>query len=156
MDKSGTSRDVESLIKEVKRFYRHGIADYDMPPIVLAGEDGSPAAVVRDGDAVIFCCSRGEREIQLTRAFVDPEFSEFPTANFKDLTFITLTLYHKMFLNLPVAVAFPPSLKIKDTLGEVVSSSGLRQLRVAESENMLMSHSFLMAATTKFFPVRMT
>ena len=134
MDTKHTSRGASSLTKEVKQFYSEGFADYDIPPIILADTDGAPAAVVRDGDAVIFCCRRGEREIQLTRSFADPAFDAFPVQKFRNLHFVALTLYHEMLLKMPVSVAFPPPLKIKDTLGEVVSASGLRQLRVAESE----------------------
>jgi 2,3-bisphosphoglycerate-independent phosphoglycerate mutase len=152
MDNRNTSRGPTAIANAVRKLYREGMADYDLPPIVLADDDGSVANVIRDGDAVIFCCRRGEREIQLTRAFVDPSFKEFPKKNFQDLTFVTLTLYHEIFLNMPVDVAFPPLVKIKDTLGEVVSRFGLRQLRVAESEKFAHVTFFLNGCNSQFFP----
>ena len=120
-----------ALAKTVQELYQAGQTDYSLEPIVLTGGDGQPIGRIRDGDAVIFCCRRGEREIQLTEAFTDPVFDHFPRPDFQNLPFVILTLYHEKFKDLPVA--FTPS-KVEDTLGETVSRAGLRQLRVAESE----------------------
>jgi 2,3-bisphosphoglycerate-independent phosphoglycerate mutase len=129
-----TSHSVHSttaLADTIRAMYREGQTDYSLDPIVLVDQQGRPAGCVEDGDAVVFCCRRGEREIQLTEAFTDPGFSHFPRPEFRHLDFVILTLYHEKFKDLPVA--FAPS-RIGDTLGETVSRAGLRQLRVAESE----------------------
>lgn len=115
----------------VRAMYREGQTDYSLEPIVLVDQQGRPVGCVEDGDAVIFCCRRGEREIQLTEAFTDPGFDHFPRPEFHHLDFVILTLYHDKFKDLPVA--FAPA-RVKDTLGETVSRAGLHQLRVAESE----------------------
>jgi 2,3-bisphosphoglycerate-independent phosphoglycerate mutase len=120
-----------ALADAVRELYREGQTDYSLEPIVLVDAQGKPIGRIQDGDAVVFCCRRGEREIQLTEAFVDPEWDRFPRCDFQNLTFVILTLYHEKFKDLPVA--FAPT-KIKDTLGETVSRANLRQLRVAESE----------------------
>lgn len=140
------------LTAEVRRRYRQGAIDYFMEPIVRVDRKGDPMGRIRDGDGVIFCCRRGEREIQLTRAFVDPKFHEFPIKTFQNLNFVALTLYHKMFLKMDLDVAFPPSHKIEDTLGEVVSRHGLRQLRVAESEKFAHITFFLNGKQNRVFP----
>jgi len=141
-----------ALAEAVRELYQAGQTDYFLEPIVLISDDGEPVGLIRDGDAVIFCCRRGEREIQLTRAFVDPSFEEFPRPDFQDLTFVTLTLYHEMFRRMDVAVAFPPLSKLQDTLGEVVSRHGLRQLRVAESEKFAHVTFFLNGGSNQPFP----
>ena len=120
-----------ALAKTVSKLYNAGQTDYSLEPIVLVDSDGQPIGRIQDGDAVIFCCRRGEREIQLTEAFTEPGFDRFPRPDFQNLSFVILTLYHEKFKDLPVA--FAPT-KIKNTLGETVSRAGLRQLRVAESE----------------------
>jgi len=120
-----------ALARAVHELYQAGQTDYYLDPIVLTDADSQPIGRIQDGDAAIFCCRRGEREIQLTEAFTEPGFDRFPRPEFQNLTFVILTLYHEKFKNLPVA--FAPT-KVKDTLGEIVSRSGLRQLRVAESE----------------------
>ena len=125
------SRGGIALADAVRELYREGQTDYSLEPIVQVDTQGNPVGRIQDGDAVVFCCRRGEREIQLTEAFADPELDRFPRREFQNLTFAILTLYHEKFKDLPVA--FAPT-KLKDTLGETVSRAGLRQLRVAESE----------------------
>jgi 2,3-bisphosphoglycerate-independent phosphoglycerate mutase len=120
-----------AIAKTVREMYREGQTDYSLDPIVLADRQGNPIGRITDGDAVVFCCRRGEREIQLTEAFTDVDFVHFPRPRLQQLDFVILTLYHDKFKDLPVA--FAPS-KIKNTLGEIVSRAGLRQMRVAESE----------------------
>ncbi len=120
-----------ALAESVHQLYAQGQTDYSLEPIVLVDNAGVPVGRIEDGDAVIFCCRRGDREIQLTEAFVDPELTAFPRQALPNLTFVIFTLYHEKFKHLPVA--FAPT-RIKDTLGEVVSQAGLRQLRISESE----------------------
>ncbi len=125
------TRGAAALADAVRELYREGQTDYALEPIVLVDAQGNPIGRIQDGDAVIFCCRRGERQIQLTEAFVEREWDRFPRRDFQNLTFVILTLYHEKFKDLPVA--FAPT-KIEDTLGEVISHANLRQLRIAESE----------------------
>jgi 2,3-bisphosphoglycerate-independent phosphoglycerate mutase len=127
----GLPRGAASLARAVRELYGEGQTDYSLEPIVLTDAQGKPVGRINDGDAVIFCCRRGEREIQLTEAFTEPGFDHFQRPDYKNLTFVILTLYHEKFKDLPVA--FAPS-RIPGTLGETVSRAGLRQLRTCESE----------------------
>jgi 2,3-bisphosphoglycerate-independent phosphoglycerate mutase len=124
-------RGASVLAGAVKDLYANGQTDYSLDPIVLTNAQGDPIGRIEDGDAVIFCCRRGEREIELTEAFTEPGFEHFPRPDLHNLTFVILTLYHDKFKDLPVA--FAPA-RVRDTLGEIVARAGLRQLRVAESE----------------------
>jgi 2,3-bisphosphoglycerate-independent phosphoglycerate mutase len=119
------------LADAVRNLYRSGQSDYTLEPVVSVDSEGNPIGRIRDGDAVVFCCRRGEREIQLTEAFVEKDFDHFKVLKFHHLLFVILTLYHEKFKSLPVA--FAPT-QLIDTLGEAVSQANLRQLRVAESE----------------------
>jgi 2,3-bisphosphoglycerate-independent phosphoglycerate mutase len=85
---------------------------------------------IRDGDAVIFFNFRPDRAREITMAFSDPKFSEFPVHAFTNFVFATMTKYEEYFTN-PVLFGPRPQL---DTFGEVVSRAGLRQLRLAETE----------------------
>ncbi len=120
-----------ALADAVRALYVEGQTDYSLEPVVLVDAHGKPIGRIEDGDAVVFCCRRGEREVQLTEAFAEREFDRFPRRALQDLIFVILTLYHEKFKDLPVA--FAPT-KIPDTLGEAVSRAGTRQLRLAESE----------------------
>jgi 2,3-bisphosphoglycerate-independent phosphoglycerate mutase len=121
----------EALAAKVRELYNQGQTDYSLEPIILVDDQNQPLGRIQDGDAVIFCCRRGDREIQLTEAFVEKNFAHFPRRELKDLTFVILTLYHEKFKDLPVAFA---PIDLQDTLGETVSRAQLRQLRIAESE----------------------
>ncbi len=131
LDQSLHSHGGDVMANAVRTLYQQGQTDYMLEPLVRVDEKGQPVGCIQDGDAVIFCCRRGEREIELTEAFVEPDFDYFPRRKFDALNFVILTLYHEKFLHLPVA--FAPAL-IPNTLGETVSRAGLRQLRVSESE----------------------
>ena len=120
-----------ALAKAITEAYREGQTDYGIEPIVLVDAQDRPVGRIVDGDAVVFCCRRGDREIELTEAFTEEDFSHFPRPSFQNLPFVILTLYHEKFKDL--SVAFAPA-SIKDTLGEIVSRAGLRQLHTAESE----------------------
>ncbi len=119
------------LARAVQELYTAGQTDYSFEPVIFVDPQGKPIGRIKDGDSVIFCLRRGEREVQLTDAFVDPKVGNFPRADFKHLPFIILTLYHGKFKDLPVA--FAPT-KIPNTLAEIISQAGLRQLHVSESE----------------------
>ena len=119
------------LAEAVRECYSQDQTDYSLEPIVAFDAQGEAIGRIKDGDAVIFCCRRGERETQLTEAFVEPSPEQFPRTRFENLTFVILTLYHEKFKDLPVA--FAPT-KIRETLGEIVSHANLRQLHLAESE----------------------
>ena len=123
----------------VRAAYRAGEVDETMEPIVLVDADGQPVGRFQDGDHVIFYDLRGEREVELTQSFTEPEFDKFPRQDMR-VPFVTMIEYDKA---LDVRVAFPPIGKIRDTLCETVSAHGLRQVKVAESEKSIHLTFFL-------------
>jgi 2,3-bisphosphoglycerate-independent phosphoglycerate mutase len=137
------------LADAVRELYEAGQTDYSIEPVILADSHSKPIGRIEDGDSVIFCCRRGEREIQLTEAFVDPELDCFPRVKFNHLPFVILTLYHEKFKDLPVA--FAPS-KIKDALGDILSRSDLRQLHISESEKFSHVTFFFNGSNNQPFP----
>jgi len=59
--------DISQLFaKAIEKAYRDGEDDYNMRPIVLKKSENEPIGTINSGDSVVFCCKRGEREIQLT------------------------------------------------------------------------------------------
>ncbi|PWN06187.1 2,3-bisphosphoglycerate-independent phosphoglycerate mutase [Rhodohalobacter mucosus] len=86
---------------------------------------------IRKGDVVIFYNIRGDRARQITKALFQNEDVPFETRPL-DLHYVTFTSYDDTF-NSFAEVAFPP-VRLKNTLGEVVSAHRLKQLRIAETE----------------------
>src|SRR5512141_2096816 len=110
------------LGRVVSDLYQQGQTDYSIEPIVLTDYRNVPIGRIQNGDAVIFCCRRGEREVELTEAFTEPGFDRFPRPDLQDLRFVILTLYHEKFKDLPIAFAPKP---IANTLAELISNAGL-------------------------------
>lgn len=113
------------LAELVRKSYEKGEIDYSLSPITLG------TGFIHDGDNVVFCCRRGEREIELTEMFTDPVFDKAERKALKDIDFSILTLYHEKFKDLPVV--FGPS-HVKMPLAEVLSKAGKTQFHCSESE----------------------
>lgn len=114
----------------IQKSYQNNVFDEEFIPTVITS-GGKPTAVVEDGDAIIFFNFRADRARQLTAAFTVPGFDKFKREKFfKNLAFITLTEYEK---DLPVEVAFPPSL-IEKPLARIIEEKNLTQLHAAETE----------------------
>ncbi len=121
---------VDTAIEGLKIAYAQGETDEFVKAISVHRDDESPITV-QDGDVMIFMNFRADRARQLTHAFTDKSFDGFDRKVTPKLSaFVTLTQYAK---DINAAVAFPP-LQLHNTLGEFLSSQGLRQLRIAETE----------------------
>ncbi len=91
---------------------------------------GTPAPIM-DGDAVIFANFRPDRARQLTRAFTEEDFAGFVRQSRPKLSdFVTFT---EFAADIKASVAYPP-VALSNTLGEVLSKTGKKQLRIAETE----------------------
>ncbi len=153
MSDSGAFREVRAgtrLSDAVRQAYGRGEEDELMEPMVAVGPDGAPRGRIRRGDSVIFYNIRGEREFELTRALADPAFSHFPRPDALPGRMATMIEYEK---GLPVRVAFPPIGRVENTLGEVLSRHGIRQLRVVESEKAIHVSFFLNGKRAEPFPL---
>ena len=124
-------RGAEALAKAVENEYTKGLQDYHLKPLNLLDKEGKPVGTVKADDGVIFCCRRGEREVELTDAFTDPDFKGFDRKKLSPLDFVILTMYNEKYTYLPIA--FAPD-KVQKTLAQVLSENGKTQFHLAESE----------------------
>lgn len=138
-----------ALAEAVKKAYARGETDYSLEPMTRVDAEGKPIGKIRDGDSVIFCCRRGEREVELTEAFTDPAFDRFPRAYLSDLQFVIMTMYHEKFKHLPIA--FAPE-KVRKPLAQIVSEAGLSQFHCAESEKYAHVTFFFNGGENRPFP----
>ena len=131
----GAGERARSADEAVRRAYAAGQTDEFVLPTVIEPESAGgagPAAVIGDGDAVLWFNFRADRARQLSEALLLPDFDGFDRGQRPlPLHFVTLTRYAT---DLPVtAVAFPPQL-VEWPLARVVSEAGLRQCHLAETE----------------------
>ncbi|HRK30571.1 MAG TPA: 2,3-bisphosphoglycerate-independent phosphoglycerate mutase [Tepidisphaeraceae bacterium] len=126
-----------SAAEAIQHYYDHPAEpnmsgdEFTTPSIIRSADGPGPAAVIRDGDSVIFYNYRGDRPRELTKAFVDPEFKDFDRGEQLKLHFCTMTSYEQ---GLPVHVAYPKPAKMVNILGDLLSRKSLRQFRCAETE----------------------
>ncbi|NMG69575.1 2,3-bisphosphoglycerate-independent phosphoglycerate mutase [Parazoarcus communis] len=111
---------------------RHpGTIDQDLPEFIIA-EDGKPIGTIEDGDSVVFYNFRGDRAIEITRAFVETSFSEFDRVRHPKVTYAGMLQYDGD-LQLPKRfLVAPPA--IKNTSGEWFSKMGLTQFACSETQ----------------------
>jgi 2,3-bisphosphoglycerate-independent phosphoglycerate mutase len=151
----GEGEKATSAKEAIEKAYNQALTDEFIKPTVIVKKE-KPVATIDDYDAVIFFNFRIDRAIQLTTAFVLPNFEKLKSFGFshlphqdkaegearfystfnrgkilKNLNFTTMTQYHK---KLPVtSVAFGPKI-VKLPLSQVLAKKGLKQLHMAESE----------------------
>ncbi len=108
--------------------YDRDESDEFVVPSVIGDDDRT----VRDGDAMIMFNFRPDRAREITRCFVDDDFAGFDRKVRPAVSaYVCMTQYDASMPN--VSVAFPPE-KLENTFGEYISSLGLKQLRIAETE----------------------
>jgi 2,3-bisphosphoglycerate-independent phosphoglycerate mutase len=128
------------MAQAVREAYRAGEEDETLEPRVLVDPRGRPIGRLRDGDYVIFYNLRGEREVELCQSLLDKDFSHFPVERNLHLNMATMIPYHQ---KLNARVAFSPEEEIRDTLSEILSMHGLKQVKISESEKAVHVSFFL-------------
>lgn len=125
--------------------YSKGVHDeFVVPTRLLQGEDG----IIRPKDSVIFFNYRADRARELSHAFTDDDFQGFDRGPKPDVYFCGLMKYEE---DLSGHYAYLP-LTLDNTLGEVVSKAGLKQLRAAETEKYAHVTFFLNGKKDDPFP----
>lgn len=108
-----------------------GTIDQDLPEFVIA-DAGQPIGTIHDGDSVVFYNFRGDRAIEITRAFVEADFDKFDRVRAPNVTYAGMLQYDGD-LQLPKRfLVAPPA--IKDTSGEWFSKMGLAQFACSETQ----------------------
>jgi 2,3-bisphosphoglycerate-independent phosphoglycerate mutase len=127
----GKGEKCATIQEAIQSAYAAGENDEFIKPRVLP--DFAP---VSDGDSVIFFNYRLDRTRELTKAFVQDGFKEFPTKAISDLAYVCFTEYYEGVAKssrAAVSVAFG-ALDFTNLFGEFVAKKGLKQLRIAETE----------------------
>ena len=113
-------------VHAVEASYANDVTDEFLEPVVV-NADG----VINEGDSVIFMNFRPDRAREMTWALNLPDIDGFARKKtVYPLSYVCTAQYDE---TLPLPIAYPPE-EIDNTLGEYVSTHGLRQFRVAETE----------------------
>ena len=108
--------------------YQKDVGDEFVLPTAIGDYRG-----MADGDAFVFANFRADRARELSAALIDPDFSGFARKKTVEFSAAAGMTEYSLPLNAFMSVLFPPE-NLHATLGEVVSTLGLKQLRIAETE----------------------
>jgi 2,3-bisphosphoglycerate-independent phosphoglycerate mutase len=123
-----------STMKEAVETFRAekpGILDQDLPPFVIA-RDGKAVGPIVDGDSVVFFNFRGDRSLEITKAFEADELKEFDRGP-KPKVFYAGMMQYDGDLKIPKNyLVTPPA--IDRTMGEFLAATGVHQLAISETQ----------------------
>lgn len=108
-----------------------GIIDQNMPEFVIE-RDGKPVGMMNDGDAVVLFNFRGDRAIEISRAFDEDSFSEFERGRRPSVSYAGMMQYDGDLM-IPKKFLVPPP-AIERTMGEYLARNGVRQLAISETQ----------------------
>ena len=108
-----------------------GCIDQDLPAFVIA-ENGEPVGKITDGDSVVFYNFRGDRSIEISKAFEDKNFDKFDRKYFPQVTYAGMLEYDGD-LHIPSRYLVSPP-EITGTLGEFLANTGVTQYALSETQ----------------------
>lgn len=117
-------------VKAVEDSYARDITDEFIKPVIMTGKDSQPVAKIEDGDVVVNFNFRSDRGREITSVLCQ---QDKPEAGMKKLAlkYITMTKYDDKFNGVGILY---DSEDLTETLGELISKAGKKQIRIAETE----------------------
>lgn len=117
-------------VSAIQKSYDAGVTDEFIKPVVMTDASGKPLATIQEGDVVICFNFRTDRGREITMVLTQNDYPEQQMKKLK-LYYVTLTNYDDSFND--VKLIFDKD-NLNNTLGEIVSKAGKKQIRIAETE----------------------
>ncbi len=129
----GKARPFKSATEAIETFRKeeHGITDQYLPSFTITGDNG-PVGTIDDGDSVIFFNFRGDRAIEITKAFEKKDFRFFDRERRPDVVFAGMMQYDGDLRIPEKFLVFPPH--IDRTVSEYLAGSGVKQYAISETQ----------------------
>ena len=128
----GEGRQFASAHEAVEAYRaEYKVIDQDLPPFVIA-ENGKAVGTINDGDSVIFYNFRGDRAIEISKAFDDKEFNKFDRVRYPNVVYAGMLEYDGD-LHIPSNYLVNPP-EITNTMGEYLADNGISQLAISETQ----------------------
>ncbi|MFZ2202377.1 MAG: 2,3-bisphosphoglycerate-independent phosphoglycerate mutase, partial [Microgenomates group bacterium] len=133
MTKGEAKFTAQTALEAIDKAYERQETDEFIEPTVIVDQAGEPIGRIKDNDVLIWTNFRSDRSIEPTQAFTESNFSDFDRGPKPNIYFVGLYKYYDK-MTAPFAL-------VKDvpinTIGEIISKSGLRQCRIAETEKWI-------------------
>ncbi|HYA41441.1 MAG TPA: 2,3-bisphosphoglycerate-independent phosphoglycerate mutase [Syntrophobacteraceae bacterium] len=121
----------EAAIKAYRE-EKPGIIDQDLPPFIIADESGNPVGPIGDGESVVLFNFRGDRAIEISRAFEEDNFPYFKREPCPKAAYAGMMEYDTE-LHIPKNYLVEPP-HIEHTVGEYLSIYNKRQMAISETQ----------------------
>lgn len=126
----GEGKKTASIVKAIQESYDEGITDEFIKPVAVVDTQNRPLATIDEGDIVICFNFRTDRLREITTVLTQKDMPEFSMKTI-ELEYFTMTRYDESFRNIKVIFE---NENVENSLGEIFSRLGLKQLRIAETE----------------------
>src|SRR5437763_4617192 len=143
---AGDGEHADDAVKAVEAAYARGETDEFVLPTAIGDYRG-----MKNGDGVLFANFRADRIREIAGALLDPEFAGFKRDTRIDFAAAIGLTQYSTELNRFLATLFPPE-DLSDTLGEIVATAGMHQLRIAETEKYAHVTFFFNGGRETVFP----
>jgi len=130
----GVGRGFFSASEAVKTYYEEdpGITDQYLDPFVVVDGKGMAVGKIEDGDAVVCFNFRGDRAIEISRAFTEADFGEFDRGSFPDILYAGMMEYDGDLHIPPQFLVKPPA--IDRTISEYLCAEGITSFAISETQ----------------------
>jgi len=130
----GEGRMFASASEAVKTFYAEDpkATDQYLPSFVVINSAGNPVGPIKDGDAVIFFNFRGDRAIEISRAFSEKDFKEFDRGELPDIFYAGMMEYDGDAHIPPNFLVQPPA--IDRVISEYLCAEKVKTFAVSETQ----------------------
>lgn len=124
----GAGATMSDAVTAIKSSYASDVADEFVLPVALDNYQG-----MKDGDGILFANFRADRAREILTALLDPNFDGFARKKTVKFAASVGMVEYSDQLNKLMTALFPPKV-IENSMGEIISRAGLKQLRIAETE----------------------
>jgi 2,3-bisphosphoglycerate-independent phosphoglycerate mutase len=127
---NGEGEKTSDIFAAIQKSYDEGVTDEFLKPLVMTDDKGVPLTTISEGDVIIFFNFRTDRGRELTQVLSQKDMHEFNMHKL-NLYYVTLTNYDDSYKGIKVVYGKD---NLQQTLGEVLSAAGKKQIRIAETE----------------------
>ncbi|OFX90162.1 MAG: phosphoglycerate mutase (2,3-diphosphoglycerate-independent) [Bacteroidetes bacterium GWF2_33_16] len=126
----GKGKNTRDIVKSIQESYDAAVTDEFIKPLVRVDEKGEPVGKIKPNDVVICFNFRTDRLRETTIVLTQKDMPEFGMQTMP-LHYVTMTRYDESFKN--VNIVYDKD-NLENTLGEIISKNGKKQIRIAETE----------------------
>lgn len=145
---NGIGEKTQDPLAAMKKSYEQNVTDEFIKPLVVVDQANQPVSTISEGDVVICFNFRTDRGREITQVLTQFDLPDHHMKKLK-LHYVTLTNYDDTFQD--VKVVFDKD-NLENTLGEIISKAGLKQIRIAETEKYPHVTFFFSGGREEAFP----